>query len=565
MRSKLGEILQAQGAITEEALREALAAQKTRSRPLGLILIEQGHCDEVTVHRALAKQARLPFVDLEGKTPPGRLTERLAGNSAWELEAIPVAEKDGRVIVAVGDPEKAVISDTLGFLLDAPIALAIAAPSALRGALERAYGAKDGPQEQSQDETTDFEESPVVRLVHRMFEEAVQRRASDIHIEPFASKVQIRYRIDGALVVAAEHPVDLHAPLISHVKVNAGLDIAEKRKPQDGRIEHRAGGRELDVRVSVVPTNHGESVVMRLLDREANLLSLEDLGMTSSALSWFRDVIDRPNGIFLVTGPTGSGKTTTLYAALQTLNRADRKILTVEDPVEYRIKGINQVQVQPRIGLEFSRVLKAFLRQAPNVVLVGEIRDKETAEVAIQASLTGHLVFSTVHTNDAPSAATRLLDMGVPPFLVATSLQGVLAQRLVRRLCAACKVEEEATPLERQLLKLPEGAKLFHARGCAECTRTGYRGRLGAFEWLGMNERLRESLFQSADGGAFVAEARRGDSWTPLAADVEEKVRSGLTTVQELLRVTSMSVDEDEEVLVETPDPEPEPPAQPAA
>ena len=565
MRSKLGEILQAQGAITEEALREALAAQKTRSRPLGLILIEQGHCDEVTVHRALAKQSRLPFVDLEGKTPPGHLTERLVGNSAWELEAIPVAEKEGRVIVAVGDPEKAVITDTLGFLLDAPIALAIAAPSALRGALERAYGAQDSPQEESTEEAGDFEESPVVRLVHRMFEEAVQQRASDIHIEPFATKVQVRYRIDGGLVVAAEHPVDLPAPLISHVKVNAGLDIAEKRKPQDGRIEHRAGGRELDVRVSVVPTNHGESVVMRLLDREANLLSLEDLGMTTSALGWFREVIDRPNGIFLVTGPTGSGKTTTLYAALQTLNRADRKILTVEDPVEYRIKGINQVQVQPRIGLEFSRVLKAFLRQAPNVVLVGEIRDKETAEVAIQASLTGHLVFSTVHTNDAPSAATRLLDMGVPPFLVATSLQGVLAQRLVRRLCDSCKVEEEATPLERQLLKLPAGAQLFHARGCAECTRTGYRGRLGAFEWLGMNERLRESLFQSADGGAFVAEARRGDSWTPLSADVEEKVRAGLTTVQELLRVTSMSVDEDEEVLAETPDPEPEPPAQPAA
>ena len=473
MRSKLGELLLAQGAITDEALREALAAQKTRNRPLGLILIEQRACDEVTVHRALAKQARLPFVDLEGKTPPARLTERLSGNSAWELEAIPVAEKEGRVIVAVGDPEKAVVSDTLGFLLDAPVALAIASPSALRGALERAYGPRDGGGKQEEVEVGDFEESPVVRLVHRMFEEAVKRRASDIHIEPFSTKVQVRYRIDGHLVVAAEHPVDLHAPLISHVKVNAGLDIAEKRKPQDGRIEHRAAERELDVRVSVVPTNHGESVVMRLLDREANLLSLEDLGMTPSALSWFRDVIDRPNGIFLVTGPTGSGKTTTLYAALQTLNRADRKILTVEDPVEYRIKGINQVQVAPRIGLDFARVLKAFLRQAPNVVLVGEIRDKETAEVAIQASLTGHLVFSTVHTNDAPSAATRLLDMGVPPFLVATSLQGVLAQRLVRRLCDACKVEEEATPLERQLLKLPEGSKLFHARGCNECTRSG--------------------------------------------------------------------------------------------
>lgn len=567
MRNKLGEILLAQGAITEEALRAALAAQQTRSRPIGALLIEQGACDEVTVHRALAKQARLPFVDLEGKTPPGRLTERLAANSAWELEAIPVAEKEGRVVVAVGDPEKAVVTDTLGFLLDSQIALAIAAPSALRGALERAYGAPSGGKQKAKDQEApaDFEESPVVRLVHRMFEDAVEQRASDIHIEPFATKVQIRYRVDGALKLIAEHPVDLHAALISHVKVNAGLDIAEKRKPQDGRIEHRAGSRELDVRVSVVPTNHGESVVMRLLDREANLLSLEDLGMSPSALTWFRDVIDRPNGIFLVTGPTGSGKTTTLYAALQTLNRADRKILTVEDPVEYRIKGINQVQVQPRIGLDFARVLKAFLRQAPNVVLVGEIRDRETAEVAIQASLTGHLVFSTVHTNDAPSAATRLLDMGVPPFLVATSLQGVLAQRLVRRLCPDCKVEEEATPLERQLLKLPEGARLYHAKGCAACTRTGYRGRLGAFEWLGMSESLRESLFQSSDGGAFVAEARKGESWTALGQDVTEKVLAGKTTVQELLRVTSMSVEEEPIPGEEEATSDSEPPAQPAA
>ena len=257
--------------------------------------------------------------------------------------------------------------------------------------------------------------------------------------------------------------------MLSHIKVSGGLDIAEKRRPQDGRIEHRAGGRDLDVRVSLLPTNHGETCVMRLLDREANLLSLEDLGMTSEATAWFRNVIERPNGIFLVTGPTGSGKTTTLYAALQTLNRADRKILTVEDPVEYRIRGINQVQVHPRIGLGFARVLRAFLRQAPNVVLVGEIRDRETAEVAIQASLTGHIVFSTVHTNDAPSAVTRLLDMGVPPFLVATSLQGVLAQRLMRRLCPDCAVKEDATVLEQRVLGLTPGEQVSQPRGCRTC------------------------------------------------------------------------------------------------
>ncbi len=549
MRKRLGEILIGQGAISEEQLRAALAAQQTRSQLIGQILISQGATDEQTIHRALALQARLPFVDLDGKTPPARLTELLNASSAWELEAIPVAEKNGTMIVAVADPEKAVVVDTLGFLLDSPVSLAICPPTALRGALERVYGPPDRDGDDGGDEQAhgDEEEAPVVRLVNRMFEEAVEMRSSDIHIEPFSNKVQVRYRVDGALKLAAEHPVDLHSALISHIKVSSGLDIAEKRKPQDGRIEHRAGGRELDVRVSVLPTNHGESVVMRLLDREANLISLEALGMSESALDWFKEIIDRPNGIFLVTGPTGSGKTTTLYAALQTLNRADRKILTVEDPVEYRIKGINQVQVQPRIGLDFARVLKAFLRQAPNVVLVGEIRDRETAEVAIQASLTGHLVFSTVHTNDAPSAATRLLDMGVPPFLVATSLQGVLAQRLVRKLCEACKVEEAATPLETNILKLPAGAKLYHPRGCAECSRTGYRGRLGAFEWLGMTEGMRESLFQSSDGATFLQAAQKGSAWHSLEHDVRDKVMQGITTVQELLRVTSMSAQKDAE------------------
>ena len=545
MRKRLGEILIGQGAITDEQLRAALAAQQTRSQLIGQVLISQGATDERTIHRALALQARLPFVDLEGKTPPSRLTELLNAGSAWELEAIPVAEKNGTTIVAVSDPEKAVVVDTLGFLLDGPVSLAICPPASLRAALERVYGPPDvGPDVGDDADRGDHEEAPVVRLVNRMFEEAVGMRASDIHIEPFSNAVQVRYRVDGGLQLAAEHPIDLHSALISHIKVSAGLDIAEKRKPQDGRIEHRAGGRELDVRVSVLPTNHGESVVMRLLDREANLISLEALGMSKSALDWFKEIIDRPNGIFLVTGPTGSGKTTTLYAALQTLNRVDRKILTVEDPVEYRIKGINQVQVQPRIGLDFARVLKAFLRQAPNVVLVGEIRDRETAEVAIQASLTGHLVFSTVHTNDAPSAATRLLDMGVPPFLVATSLQGVLAQRLVRKLCVDCKVEEAATPLEIRLLKLPADAKLYHPRGCNSCSRSGYRGRLGAFEWLGMTEDMRESLFQSADGATFVAAAKKSNSWKSLDHDVREKVLEGTTTVQEMLRVTSMSATE---------------------
>lgn len=547
MRKRIGEILLEQGAISEDQLRAALAQQQNRSVLLGELLVESGATDESTVARALAKQARLPFVDLGGRRPPDRLTGLLDPAVAWEHEVLPVVEKDGSLIVAVCDPAKAVVLDTLRFLLDREVGMAMAAPAPLRAALEAAYGPSSGGPERQEELRPDSEEAPVVRLVNRMFEEAVGDRASDIHIEPFADKVRIRYRIDGSLRVADEHPRDLHAPLLSHLKVSAGLDIAEKRKPQDGRIEHEAAGRALDVRTSTLPTNHGESCVMRLLDREANLLSLEDLGMSPRSLEWFSNVIERPNGIFLVTGPTGSGKTTTLYAALQTLNRSDRKILTVEDPVEYRIKGINQVQVHPQIGLDFARVLRAFLRQAPNIVLVGEIRDRETAEVAIQASLTGHLVFSTVHTNDAPSAVTRLLDMGVPPFLIATSLQGVLAQRLVRRLCSDCAVEEPATPLERRLLELPEGATLKHPRGCKACRRTGYRGRLGVFEWMQMSESLRELLFQDTDPNVFRRSAASSGQWSDLSSDVMEKVRNGVTTVSEMLRVTRVEPTEEGE------------------
>ncbi len=540
MRSRLGAILLEQGAISEDQLRAALAQQENRSIPLGRALLELGAVDEDTLARALARQARLPFVNLAGRKAPARLCELLDAGVAWEHRVLPVAEQGEALVVAVDDPAKAVVLDTLQFLLDREIRLAMAAPAALEAALVQAYGPPPGSEAvpEEGEGSADPEEAPVVRLVHRLFEEAVNQRASDIHIEPFADRVRIRYRVDGRLRIAAEHPADLHPPLLSHLKVSAGLDIAEKRKPQDGRIEYRAAGRELDVRTSILPTNHGESCVMRLLDRKANLLSLSDLGMSPAALQWFQRVIERPNGIFLVTGPTGSGKTTTLYAALQTLNRSDRKILTVEDPVEYRIPGLNQVQVHPRIGLDFSRVLRAFLRQAPNIVLVGEIRDRETAEVAIQASLTGHLVFSTVHTNDAPSAVTRLLDMGVPPFLIATSLQGVLAQRLVRRLCPECSVEEEATALERRVLGLSKGARLRHPRGCRACRRSGYRGRLGVFEWLEMDEELREMLFHLQNPNEFRRRAAASGAWRPMAEDAAEKARAGLTSVNELLRAT---------------------------
>lgn len=549
MRRRLGEILIAAKAITEEQLRAALALQNQRSVLVGQALIETGATDEDTVFRALAKQAVLPFVDLSERTPPERLTGLIDAKAAWELEVLPVAEKGESLVVAVSDPQKAVVIDTLNFLLDREVMLALTTPSGLKAALNKVYGAPEhaaGPVT-TRAEEGDHEESPIVRLVHRMFDEAVERRASDIHIEPFHDRLRIRYRIDGKLVVAAEHPIEVFAPLISHLKVNGGLDIAEKRRPQDGRIEHRSMGRELDVRVSVLPTSHGQTCVMRLLDKDANLLSLPELGLNEAAHAWFRKLIERPHGIFLVTGPTGSGKTTTLYAALQNLNRPDKKILTVEDPVEYRIPGINQVQVHPHIGLDFSRVLRAFLRQAPNVVLVGEIRDRETAEVAIQASLTGHIVFSTVHTNDAPSAVTRLLDMGVPPFLIATSLQGVLAQRLMRRLCPDCSRPETPSVLDQQILGVDPARDVQRPVGCRKCNGTGYRGRVGAFEWLDMNQGLREALFHAKDPNDFVRAAAKSDQWFPLVTDAVHKATEGMTSVEEVLRITKVAMQAEDE------------------
>jgi len=549
LRKLLGEILIASKAITEDQLRAALALQNQRTVLIGQALIEQGATDETTVFRALAKQAVLPFVDVSERTPPDRLTGLLDAKAAWELEALPVAEKDGKLVIAVADPQKAVVVDTLNFLLDREVLLALTTPDGLNSALTRVYGESEiGAGAVKPVRLHDSrEESPIVRLVNKMFDDALTQRASDIHIEPFSDRTRIRYRIDGRLKIAAEHPVDVFAPLISHLKVTGGLDIAEKRRPQDGRIEHTSLGRKLDVRVSMLPTNCGQTCVMRLLDSEANLISLPELGLNPEAHDWFRKLIERPHGIFLVTGPTGSGKTTTLYAALQTLNRPDKKILTVEDPVEYRIPGINQVQVHPHIGLTFSRVLRAFLRQAPNVVLVGEIRDRETAEVAIQASLTGHIVFSTVHTNDAPSAVTRLLDMGVPPFLIATSLQGVLAQRLMRRLCPDCSELENSSLLDQQILGVSSSDQVRRPRGCRKCNGTGFRGRVGAFEWMDMKEELREALFHATDPNDFVRAAAKSEHWTPIVFDAVAKAKAGVTSVEEVLRITKVATQAEDE------------------
>ena len=386
------------------------------------------------------------------------------------------------------------------------------------------------------------DDAPVIKFVQLMIAEAIKNRASDIHVEPMEDRVRIRYRVDGQCQEVNAPPKRLQGAVLSRVKIMAEMDIAEKRKPQDGRINIVAGGRELDIRVSSLPATHGESIVMRLLDKKAGLVGMEELGFFSTDYKRFKSIIKRPNGIVLVTGPTGSGKTTTLYAALKELNRPDVKIITAENPVEYNIAGINQAQVKANIGMTFQRILRAMLRQAPNIILVGEIRDRETAEIAIQAALTGHLVFSTLHTNDAPGALTRLVDMGVKPFLVASSIQAIMAQRLVRILCPKCKAPNpDPDPAVLGALGIkPEdtkGRNISRAVGCDSCNKSGFRGRKGIFELMELNSTIRELVFHKQPT-ARIQEQARLNGMVTLLEDGVRKIFDGITTLEEVLTLT---------------------------
>jgi len=385
------------------------------------------------------------------------------------------------------------------------------------------------------------DDAPIIRLVHLVIAEALRQRASDIHIEPLAHRLRIRYRIDGVCFEVDSQPKINQGPILSRIKIMAGMDIAEKRRPQDGRINLTVEGREIDIRVSALPCTSGESIVMRLLDKERGLKDLRELGFEDDDFKRFNSMIKRPNGILLVTGPTGSGKTTTLYAALKKLNQPDVKIITAENPVEYLLPGVNQCEVRPKIGLDFARILRAMLRQAPNIILVGEIRDKETAEIAIQAALTGHLVCSTLHTNDAPSAITRMIELGVKPFLVSSSLLGVVAQRLMRVLCDNCK--EPYTPSAAELMtvgitpEMAEGHTIFKPVGCARCRHSGYRGRLGAFELMEMNNELRAMVFDGVSTQK-LRKAAELNGMKTLQRDGVRKILVGKTSVEEVLRLT---------------------------
>jgi type IV pilus assembly protein PilB len=551
MSDRLGDLLVAQGVVDAQQIGKALALQKTRKIPLGEALVSLGLATEDQVWRVLARQHKLPFVDLVadaakgGKIRPD-IVSAVPEAVAAEQRVVPVALKDGRLVLAVDDPLRTFALDTLSFVLNREVAAALTTPAGLRAGLRRYYGVDSGGPDVAAamgEAEAEGDDAPVVRLVARMIEQAIEQGASDIHVEPMEGRIRVRFRKDGVLHEVATHEPTLMGPLNSRLKIMAGMDIAEKRKPQDGRIAVSVQGRPIDIRASVLPATHGEAIVMRLLDKERGLVGLDELGLGEDDLRRLRSIVRRPNGIVLVTGPTGSGKTTTLYAALKELNKPDTKIITAEDPVEYEIQGINQVQVHQRIGLSFARILRAMLRQAPNVILVGEIRDVETAEVAIQAALTGHLVFATLHTNDAPSALTRLVDMGVQPFLVSASVQAIIAQRLVRRLCPTCRQPHAPSDSELRSVGLSAealgGRTLWKAQGCASCSFTGYRGRVGVYELLEMDAALRDMTFRNETAGAVRAQGERTGRLSTLRADGLRKVLGGTTSIPELLKIVS--------------------------
>ncbi len=550
---KLGEILVAEGALTPDALARALEVQALKGGRLGDILLRSGEVREDTLARALAIQWDLPYVDVLPVRLEGVWLEKLPIGYAKANRVLPLEE--GPVTrVAVADPLLGAPLDDLTALLG-PVSLAVAPANLILHGLNTAYDRATGTAaEVIEDldaeavlpggllnEPVDLldatDEAPIIRLVNSVLFQAVKERASDVHCEPYEREFAIRYRIDGVLYNVLTPPQRLQAAITSRIKLMAHMNIAERRLPQDGRIGLRIAGRDIDIRVSSIPTVHGERLVLRLLEKGAVNLDLESMGFDPDQMAIMTRILALPNGIVLVTGPTGAGKTTTLYGAISRINSPDRNILTIEDPIEYQLKGIGQMQVNPKIDLSFASGLRSILRQDPDVILVGEIRDSETADIAVQAALTGHLVFSTLHTNDAAGAITRLVDMGVEPFLVSSSISAILAQRLVRRICESCK--SPYVPAEAEVARLglaPGSYTFFHGAGCAECTQTGYRGRLGLFEILVMDEGLRALILTNADATS-VREYAERHGLKNLRQDGAAKVLAGQTTTEEVLRV----------------------------
>ena len=561
---RLGDLLIQQGLLTEEQLKFALDEQKRSGRKLGRIVVESSFVTEEAISQALARQLQAPFVDLKHFNPKPELINLLPEAQARRYRAVVLEEVNGRLRVGFVDPTDLQSYDDILRLLRRDIEIAVVAESQVLALIDRVYRRTEEISGLAKELTADLgdipvefgdllgtatgaEEAPVVKLLQTVFEEAMRSRASDIHIEPQASNLRVRFRIDGVLHVQMEADSKIASALSLRLKLMSGLDISEKRLPQDGRFAIKVRNTPIDVRISTMPTQFGESVVMRLLNQNTGLLGLDRLNMPPRVLERLRHAVRRPSGMVLVTGPTGSGKTTTLYAALAELNTTEKKIITVEDPVEYRLPGINQVQVHEKIDLSFERVLRSALRQDPDIVLVGEMRDQTTAEIGMRAAITGHMVLSTLHTNDVISTPIRLLDMGVPRYMVALSLQLVLAQRLVRVICENCSEPHTPAPHEHEWLRYELGdtvdqRKYYRGRGCAHCGGTGYSGRTGVFEMLEMTNDVVEAI-NSDDSGVFVQAARRQMAGETLRRDAVRLVIKGRTTIEEAMRISNQFED----------------------
>ena len=558
-RKRIGEILADWNVVTPEALKDAIAYASEHGKRIGEALVQLELVSEDDVTKALAAQFDLEYVDLDKNVQVPAALDLIPEKIIKDEKVLPMKKDGNRLKVIISDPLDLELQDKLRFLLNLELDCALAPRTKIQRFIDTFLGglstsvdeaiseidrdadlqAKEAEAFKKALAAGDEAEAPVIKLINLLIGEAVRMRASDIHVEPMTDRVRVRYRIDGACIERDNIPKSMQGPVIARLKIMAGIDIAEKRLPQDGRIKMKFGTQLIDFRVSALPAYHGESMVLRIMRPDSVKIGIVGLGFEEDDYNRFQRIIRQPNGIFLVTGPTGSGKTTTLYAALQELNRPDRKIITAEDPVEYNFTGMNQCQVKEEIGLTFARILRAMLRQAPNIILVGEIRDREVGEVAVQAALTGHLVFSTLHTNDAPSAIARLIDMGIKPFLVASSIQAIMAQRLIRTICKECKEPDPAPDrLTLRLLGFSEsdlsGQTVYHGRGCQRCNNTGYRGRQGIFEMLEMNNEMRELAFNRAPTNE-MRKAAIASGMRSLMEDGKLKILRGITTPKEIV------------------------------
>jgi MSHA biogenesis protein MshE len=561
---RLGEILVQQKLLSEDQLNQALADQKRTGRKLGRVFVESGFVTEEQISGALARQLGIPYLNLKFYNINQDVVRLLPETQARRFRALVLEDRGETVLVGVSDPTDLFAYDEIARLLKKAIELAVVNETEVLQAIDRIYRrtgeitglARELEQDLGDTTSVDFnalsansglEEAPVVKLLQSVFDDAAQVRASDIHIEPQDGRLQIRFRIDGVLHLQTEADIKIATPLALRLKLMADLDISEKRLPQDGRFAVKVRNQRIDVRISTMPTQYGESVVMRLLSQVGTTLRLDAIGMPAALVERFRAIVQRPNGLVLVTGPTGSGKTTTLYSALAELNSVEKKLITVEDPIEYRLPGINQVQVNDKIELNFARVLRSALRQDPDIVLVGEMRDQETAQIGLRAAMTGHLVLSTLHTNDAASTPLRLMDMGVPRYMVSGSLQAVLAQRLVRVICESCSEPYQLPAPERAWLRAELGDRaetvpFFHGRGCSHCNGTGYRGRTGVYELLEMTRAVHEAV-NHPDPSHFLKVAHAEMRGETLRRGGVRLAIQGRTTVSEAMRISNQMED----------------------